>query len=171
MNEFNSNDLDFFATGKRIKKEEQAPVKSPLETSTKWGIQNKVEQKLQEQSRDERQVSAAAPKNTDEQIGNVGSELQKFRKYPTKTYDKFLNKMVTFNEDEFYLIRDLSCEISMARKKSNIQNKGTLPRVTENTVIRAALKAMFSRIGKTSTDLSTLQTEEALENYFNGLLK
>ena len=71
--------------------------------------------------------------------------------------------MVTLNEDEFYLIRDLSSEISMARKRSTIANKGSLPRVTENTIIRAALKAMLSKIGKTNTDLSTLQTEEALE--------
>lgn len=111
------------------------------------------------------------PSSNHEEIGNIGSELQKFRKYPTKTYDKFLNKMVTFNEEEFYLIRDLSAEISMARKRSTIANKGSLPRITENTVIRAALKAVFSKIGSNGTDLTTLQTEEALESYFNSLLK
>ncbi len=174
--------FDFFATGKRVKKEEPAPVKSPLSSSMKWGMpEEKREASTEaiiETKKEEIRSSASisTPSNmrqvhTEEEIGNVGSELQKFRKYPQKKYDKLMNKMVLFNEEEYFLIRDLASEISMARKRSTIANKGSLPRITENTVIRAALKAMFQKIGRTNTDLSTLQTEEALENYFNSLLK
>lgn len=188
MSENNMDDFSIFATSKRVKKEEPGAYKSPLDTGTKWTAQedNQVETRIEKRaevrvepqrqatresvSRPTINASTSAISSTEE-VGNVGSELQKFRKYPTKTYDKFLNKMVTFNEEEFYLIRDLSAEISIARKRSNISNKGSLPRITENTVIRAALKAVFSKIGSTSTDLTTLQTEEALESYFNSLLK
>ena len=79
--------------------------------------------------------------------------------------------MVLFNEEEFFLIRDLSSEISIARKRSSIPNKGSLPRITENTVVRAALKAVFQKIGKTNLNVLNLQTEEDLENYFSSLLK
>ncbi|MBC7540174.1 MAG: hypothetical protein H7281_15220 [Bacteriovorax sp.] len=186
MNDNTQDDFSIFATSKRIKKEEPGAYKSPLDTGTKWSAQEEnrveerteiriekrpevhIEKKVEMRAEAPRSVSAS---NNNEEIGNIGSELQKFRKYPTKTYDKFLNKMVTFNEEEFYLIRDLSAEISLARKRSSIANKGSLPRITENTVIRAALKAVFSKIGSNNTDLTTLQTEEALESYFNSLLK
>lgn len=183
MNDNNIDEFNIFATSKRVKKEEPITPKSPLDSGNKWNMpeekisvntsspRTQIQESSQNTQRVERVQAAPVKSEAFEEIGNVGSELQKFRKYPTKTYDKFLNKMVTFNEEEFYLIRDLSSEISMARKRSSIPNKGALPRVTENTVIRAALKAMFSKIGGTSTDLSTLQTEEALESYFNSLLK
>ncbi len=186
MSENNTDDFSFFAAGKRVKKEEPGAYKSPLDTGTKWEPQEDVQPEARVERRSEVRVETQRPAPQDsisrphmntsssisnEEVGNVGSELQKFRKYPTKTYDKFLNKMVTLNEEEFYLIRDLSAEISMARKRSTISNKGSLPRITENTIIRAALKAMFSKIGSTNTDLTTLQTEEALEAYFNSLLK
>ncbi|MDD4976551.1 MAG: hypothetical protein PHY93_19500 [Bacteriovorax sp.] len=192
MSENIQDDFNIFATSKRIKKEEPGPYKSPLETNAKWGIQpDQIVEKQVETPRpvtpevqnsrpaSYQQEVIAKPatvvtpqaQNAYEDIGNVGSELQKFRKYPAKTYDKLINKMVLFNEEEFYLIRDLSSEISIARKRSSMPNKGSLPRITENTVIRAALKAVFSKIGKTNTDLTTLQTEEALESYFNSLLK
>jgi hypothetical protein len=188
MSENNMDDFSIFATSKRVKKEEPGAYKSPLDTGTKWAAQEEVQHEVRIEKRAEVRVEAQRPVsqesvsrplmntstsavNSNDEVGNIGSELQKFRKYPTKTYDKFLNKMVTFNEEEFYLIRDLSAEISMARKRSNISNKGSLPRITENTVIRAALKAVFSKIGSTNTDLTTLQTEEALESYFNSLLK
>ena len=154
MNETNLDDFNIFATSKRIKKEEPQPAKSPLEAPSTWVKEEMAPQKASEES-----------------IGNVGTELQKFRKYPQKTYDKLLSKMVLFNEEEFFLIRDLASEISIARKRSSIPNKGSLARITENTVIRAALSAIFLKIGKTNTDLSTLQTEEALQAYFNSLLK
>jgi hypothetical protein len=165
MNENNHDDFSFFAGGKRVKKEDIIPAKSPLNATNKWNLQ--TEEPVQIKT----QVQKVEVQILEEPIGNIGSELQKFRKYPEKTYDKYLNKMVTFNEEDFYLIRDLSSEISMARKRSQIPNKGSLPRITENTVIRAALKAIFSKIGNSNLDLSTLQTEEALENYFNRLLK
>ena len=166
MNENIPDEFSIFATGKRIKKEEPLPVKSPLEMNTSWG-RGEVAQNL-----DPAPVpQPASAKITEENIGNVGAELQKFGKYPKKTFDKLLSKMVLFNEEEFFLIRDLSSEISIARKRSSMPNKGSLPRITENTVIRAALRAVFQKIGKTNIDLSTLQTEEALENYFNSLLK
>ena len=179
MIENNQDDFNFFANSKRVKKEEPVAVKSPLDNSSKWNIQEEpkrsiseiVEKKLEATAVKQEQSPPKANYSNEESIGNVGAELQKYRKYPTKTYDKFLNKMVLFNEEEFYLIRDLSAEISMARKRSTIANKGSLPRITENTIIRAALKAVFSKIGNNGTDLSTLQTEEALESYFNSLLK
>ena len=163
MNDTNLDDFNIFATSKRIKKEEPViALRSPLESqaNTNWV---KEEEKVV--------VKSTPAINVEENLGNVGAELQKFRKYPTKTYDKLINKMVLFNSEEFHLIRDLASEISIARKRSSIQNKGSLPRITENTVIRAALSAVFSKIGKTNMDLTTLQTEEALENYFNTLLK
>lgn len=178
-----NNSLDFFASGRRIKKDDPTPARSPLDSGNKWNISENTSShsapqihQPKEQTPNNNRPQVVQPEQTqtqtqEQEIGSVGSELQKFRKYPAKTYDKFLNKMVTFNEEEFYLIRDMASEISMARKKSNIPNKGSLPRITENTVIRAALKALFSKIGKTSTDLTTLQTEEALEAYFNSLLK
>ena len=196
MSENIQDDFSIFATSKRIKKEDPGLYKSPLDSNSKWEVQadpiaeKPIERQIETPriARPEVQNSRPASyqpeiiskpiannipqsQNSYEDVGNVGSELQKFRKYPAKTYDKFLNKMVLFNEEEFYLIRDLSAEISMARKRSNIPNKGSLPRITENTVIRAALKVVFSKIGNTSMDLSTLQTEEALESYFNSLLK
>jgi len=190
MSENNMDDFSIFATSKRVKKEEPGAYRSPLDTGTKWAAQEEVQPQPEVRIEKRQEVRVESPRpapqeNTSkpttnvasstvssaEEVGNVGSELQKFRKYPQKTYDKFLNKMVTFNEEEFYLIRDLSAEISIARKRSNISNKGSLPRITENTVIRAALKAVFSKIGSTNADLTTLQTEEALENYFNSLLK
>lgn len=188
MNENNIDDFSIFATSKRIKKEEPGPYKSPMDTGTKWAIQEEAQPEVRVEKRAEVRVEAQSPApqekavkkemnvssfvtNSVEEVGNVGAKLQKLRKYPKKTYDKFLIKMVTFNEEEFYLIRDLSAEISLARKRSNISSKGSLPRITENTVIRAALKAVFSKIGSTNTDLTTLQTEEALESYFNSLLK
>lgn len=164
MNDTNLDDFNIFATSKRIKKEEPViALRSPLESqaNTNWAKEGEREVALK----------STPPINVEENLGNVGAELQKFRKYPTKTYDKLINKMVLFNSEEFHLIRDLASEISIARKRSSIQNKGSLPRITENTVIRAALSAIFSKIGKTNMDLTTLQTEEALENYFNTLLK
>lgn len=196
MSENNIDDFSIFATSKRIKKEEPGPYKSPLDTNSKWGIQEDrpIEKSAEKQAEAPRysapevqavraasyhQEAVSSPaqratpqaQNTYEDVGNVGSELQKFRKYPQKTYDKLMNKMVLFNEEEYFLVRDLASEISMARKRSSMPNKGSLPRITENTVIRAALKAVFSKIGRTNTDLTTLQTEEALESYFNSLLK
>ena len=181
MNENNHDDFSFFANSKRIKKDEPVITKSPLDAGSKWDIQEEIKISNLETNRAERKFEAAPVKTepvinkfsspNEDQIGNVGSELQKFRKYPTKTYDQLINKMVLFNTEEFHLIRDLASEISIARKRSSIPNKGSLPRVTENTVIRAALSAIFSKIGKTNTDLTTLQTEESLENYFNSLLK
>jgi hypothetical protein len=178
MSENLNDDFNIFATSKRVKKEEPGPYKSPLDTNTKWETQEIISKDNQNsRPTSYQQIVKSDPSinlqasNAEELIGNVGSELQKFRKYPQKTYDKLINKMVLFNEEEFYLIRDLSSEISIARKRSSMSNKGTLPRITENTVIRAALRAVFQKIGKTNVDLSTLQTEEALEHYFNSLMK
>ena len=181
MNENISEDFGIFATSKRIKKEEPVSIKSPLDANAKWGIEDeRAVEKLQEkpsQNFQQVRIEVATPPittktfYTEEPIGNIGSELQKFRKYPQKKYDTFINKMVLFNEEEFFLIRDLSSEISIARKRSSIPNKGSLPRVTENTVIRAALKAVFQKIGKTNLNVAHLQTEEELEHYFNSLLK
>lgn len=181
MSENNQEDFNFFATGKRVRKDEPV-LKSPLDSGSKWNIQEETQIQPRVASEQPSHIKPETFSNIqpeirkpvqfkNEEIGNVGSELQKLRRYPQKSYDKFLNKMVTFNEEDFYLIRDLSAEISMARKKSNIANKGTLPRVTENTIIRAALKAMFSKIGNGGIDLNSLQTEEGLESYFNSLLK
>lgn len=186
MNENNQDDFSFFAGGNRVKKTDPVQAKSPLAATNKWDLvvdepiqENRIQAKSQINRIETPYKVTPEPKpvfkeqlqNNNEPIGNVGAELQKFRQYPQKKYDTLLNKMVLFNEEEYFLIRDLASEISLARKRSTIQNKGSLPRITENTIIRAALKAMFSKIGKTSIDLSTLQTEEALENYFNNLLK
>ena len=178
MNDNNiPEDFSMFATGKRIKKEEVIAPKSPLDSGSKWNIHNEVQAEAPKREYQPPPVAAQpviqvrTQTINDEEIGNVGSELQKFRKYPQKKYDTLMNKMVLFNEEEYFLIRDLSSEISLARKRSNIVNKGSLPRITENTVIRAALKAVFSKIGKSPMDMTMLQTEEALEAYFNSLLK
>ena len=112
MSDNNIDDFSIFATSKRVKKEEPTAYKSPLDTGTKWTAQEEVQAEVRIERRPEVRVEAQRPTpqesvskpsiNTSEEVGNVGSELQKFRKYPTKTYDKFLNKMVTFNEEEFY---------------------------------------------------------------------
>ena len=83
----------------------------------------------------------------EEEITSVGSELQKFRKYPKRSFDKCINKMVPFNEEEYFMIREFSADISMARKKSTIKNKDTLPRITENTIIRSIEKEGSSHTG------------------------
>jgi len=181
MNENISEDFGIFATSKRIKREEPAPIKSPLDSNSKWGMQNEFHQEKQVENHKTIQPARGPEiilqdiKNQvqveEEPIGNIGAELQKFRKYPQKKYDTYINKMVLFNEEEFFLIRDLSSEISLARKRSSIPNKGSLPRITENTVVRAALKAVFQKIGKTNLNVLNLQTEEDLENYFSSLLK
>jgi hypothetical protein len=180
MNDNNQEDFSFFAGGNRVKKTETKEIKSPLSATNKWDIQEETPAPKVNNHRVEtpyklnteiQSTSNIETKSTEEPIGNIGSELQKFRKYPEKKYDQLLSKVVTFNEEDFYLIRDLASEISMTRKRSSIPNKGALPRITENTIIRAALKAVFSKIGNSNLDLTTLQTEEALENYFNNLLK
>lgn len=183
MSDNMTDDFSFFATGKRVSKETAAPAKSPLDSGNKWAVQEErveVRQETQLVSQPQRQEEVRAPRyettqaikeESVEQIGNVGTELQKLRKYPEKKYDQLLSKVVLFNEDEYFMIRDLASEISIAKKRSTIANKGSLPRVTENTIIRAALKAICSKIGKSNLDLTTLQTEEALERYFNSLLK
>lgn len=180
MNDVNSNDMEFFATSRRVKKEEPIPAKSPLDTGTKWGGQEvrqeiKVSTNQENSSLNSQNIShtyrVTPISNQENPIGNIGTELQKLRKYPERHYDKLMNKVVMFNPEEYFLVRELASEISLARKRSSIPNKGELPRVTENTVIRAALKAIFSKIGKTNTDFTALQTEESLENYFNSLLK
>lgn len=180
MNDNNQEDFSFFAGGNRVKKNETKEVKSPLSPTNKWDFQDETPPTKTKDFKVETPFrvtpeTTSLPKtdiqSNEEPIGNIGSELQKFRKYPEKKYDQLLSKVVTFNEEEFYLIRDLASEISMARKRSNIPNKGALPRITENTIIRAALKAVFSKIGNSNLDLTTMQTEEALENYFYNLLK
>ena len=194
MSDNMSDDFSFFATGKRVSKEPATQARSPLDSGNKWTVQEGARVEAKIETRQERQQSSQAPQASQgssqvevrspryetissrreesaDQIGNVGSELQKLRKYPEKKYDQLLSKVVLFNEEEYFLIRDLASEISIAKKRSTIANKGSLPRVTENTVIRAALKAICSKIGKSNLDLSTLQTEEALERYFNSLLK
>ncbi len=181
MNENISEDFGIFATSKRIKKEEPTPNKSPLEANSKWGIQNDFQHEKQVEHHKNLQPAnnpeiiiqniSTQVLIEEDPIGNIGAELQKFRKYPQKKYDTYINKMVLFNEEEFFLIRDLSSEISIARKRSSIPNKGSLPRITENTVVRAALKAVFQKIGKTNLNVLNLQTEDDLENYFSSLLK
>ena len=181
MNENISEDFGIFATSKRIKKEEPNPIKSPLDASSKWGMQNEFHSEKPVENHKTLNLAnnpeiivqniSTQIHDVEDPIGNIGTELQKFRKYPQKKYDTYINKMVLFNEEEFFLIRDLSSEISIARKRSSIPNKGSLPRITENTVVRAALKAVFQKIGKTNLNVLNLQTEEDLENYFSSLLK
>jgi hypothetical protein len=108
---------------------------------------------------------------TEEEVSNIGTELQKFRKYPKKSYDKCINKMVLFNEEEYFLIREFQADLSMARRKSTIKNKDTLPRITENTIIRSGMKALLKHIAEKKLDYSALQTEEGLTNLFNSILK
>jgi hypothetical protein len=79
--------------------------------------------------------------------------------------------MVLFNEEEYFMIREFSADLSMARRKSNIKNKDTLPRITENTIIRSGMKALLKHIAQKKLDYNLLQTEEGLTDLFNSILK
>jgi hypothetical protein len=69
------------------------------------------------------------------------------------------------------MIREFAADLSMARKKSTIKNKDTLPRITENTIIRSGMKALLKHIADKKLDYSTLQTEEGLTDLFVSILK
>lgn len=160
----NTEDFSMFATSPRVtSKQSDAPKKSPFASAT-----HMIKETY------ETPAKAGPQTNTfskEEEIVNVGSELQKFRKYPKRSFDKCINKMVPFNEEEYFMIREFSADISMARKKSTIKNKDTLPRITENTIIRTGMRALLKHIAEKKLDLNQLQTEEGLSDLFNSILK
>lgn len=158
----NNEDFSMFATSPRV-----TSKKSPFASAS-----NMMKENYEAPTREE----APAPvqkqiHKTEEEVSNVGSELQKFRKYPKKSFDQCINKMVLFNEEEYFMIREFTADLSMARKKSSIKNKDTMPRITENTIIRTGMRALLKHIADKKLDLSTLQTEEALTDLFNSILK
>jgi hypothetical protein len=153
----NSEDFSMFATSPRV-----TSKKSPFASAS-----NIMKESYEAPPKQE----AVHVEKMEEEISNVGAELQKFRKYPKKSFDKCINKMVLFNEEEFFMIREFAADLSMARKKSTIKNKDTLPRITENTIIRSGMKALLKHIADKKLDFSTLQTEEGLTDLFVSILK
>jgi hypothetical protein len=153
----NSEDFSMFATSPRV-----TSKKSPFASAS-----NIMKESYEAPPKQE----AVHVEKMEEEISNVGTELQKFRKYPKKSFDKCINKMVLFNEEEYFMIREFAADLSMARKKSTIKNKDTLPRITENTIIRSGMKALLKHIADKKLDFSTLQTEEGLTDLFVSILK
>jgi hypothetical protein len=168
----NSDDFSMFANSTRVvTKKNEAQNKSPF-SSASYMIKETYETPLiKEPVIVTAKAEVKREEKVEEEVSNVGSELQKFRKYPKKSFDKCINKMVLFNEEEYFLIREFQADLSMARRKSTIKNKDTLPRITENTIIRSGMKALLKHIAEKKLDYSTLQTEDGLTNLFNSILK
>jgi hypothetical protein len=166
----NTDDFSMFANSTRVvTKKNEAQNKSPFSSASYM-----IKETYETPSIKEPVIASAKVKveeKVEEEVSNVGTELQKFRKYPKKSYDKCINKMVLFNEEEYFLIREFQADLSMARRKSTIKNKDTLPRITENTIIRSGMKALLKHIAEKKLDYSTLQTEDGLTNLFNSILK
>lgn len=102
---------------------------------------------------------------------NKGHQLQKFRKYPERKFDKLVSKILYIEPETLQLCRDIAVEISLARKTLDLDKNNPLPRFSENTVIRAAVKAILHSEKIANIDLRTIQTESALEDFFRSLLK
>ena len=88
MNENNiEDDFSMFATGKRVKKEEVITPRSPLDSGSKWDLHKDVQTEAPRKEYKEPAALNTTPTQTrvqtysNEEVGNVGSELQKFRKY------------------------------------------------------------------------------------------
>jgi hypothetical protein len=157
----NNEDFSMFATSARVTtKQSEIPKKSPFASASNM-IKETYEAPITKPKEEKREV----------EVLNVGTELQKFRKYPARSFDKCINKMVPFNEEEYFMIREFAADLSIARKKSTIKNKDTLPRITENTIIRTGMRALLKHIADKNLDYSTLQTEEGLTDLFNSILK
>jgi hypothetical protein len=163
-----TDDFSMFANSSRVvAKKNEIPNKSPFASAS-----NIMKESYQAPiAIPKEEVKTQTHSETDNEIGNIGSELQKFRKYPKKSFDQCINKMVLFNEEEYFMIREFSADLSMARRKSNIKNKDTLPRITENTIIRSGMKALLKHIAQKKLDYNLLQTEEGLTDLFNSILK
>ncbi len=165
----NSDDFSMFANSSRVvSRKNEIPTKSPFTSSSQ--IMKETYGPAPTLHKTEIKTNPIA-ENQNEDLSNIGSELQKFRKYPKKSFDKCINKMVLFNEEEFFMIREFAADLSMARRKSTIKNKDTLPRITENTIIRAGMKALLKNIAEKKLDYNSLQTEEGLTELFNSILK
>jgi len=92
----NTEDFSMFATSPRVtSKQSEAPKKSPFASATQM-IKETYEASTQTDTTHQMQ-----PKKKEvvmeEEIINVGSELQKFRKYPKKSFDKCINKIMKKN--------------------------------------------------------------------------
>lgn len=105
-----------------------------------------------------------------EKSENKGSQLQKFRKYPERKFDKLISKILYIEPETLQMCRDIAVEISLARKTLDLDKNNPLPRFSENTVIRAAVKAILHSEKIANVDLRTIQTEDSLEEFFRGLL-
>jgi hypothetical protein len=183
-----SSDLGFFATGRRQKTNNE-PAVDPIINTNNQLEKNRLESEYslkikslenefknltvkKEQELKQREESLLHKEKLQEnEKDNIGSELQKFRRYPEKVYDVLKRKTVTLSDDDYLIIRELATDISISRRKSKIPNKETLPRITESTIIRSAMKAICKNIENSKTDLTCLQTEEALVHFFESLMK
>jgi hypothetical protein len=190
-----SSDLGFFATGRRQKISPENNIEVKIETKAqdlipeeKIRLEFEYNQKiknlemefknltLKKEEEIKKREELLILKERDEKsqaqtIDNIGTELQKFRRYPAKIYDVLKRKTVTLSDDDYLVIRELATDISIARRKSKIPNKETLPRITESTIIRSAMRAVCQKIENSKTDLTSLQTEESLVKFFESMMK
>jgi hypothetical protein len=154
---------DFFAKGRRSK--EKKALEPTYETAPSQALQRNAPTDIANKPVKKK------PKRSSEPIQATRSDGAPFmgrgerKTYPERTFDSYAPKACRFRPEDIDLLKIFASEISRARKDE--PSLRSLPRVTDNTVIRLLISSFCEKIEGTTDNLDFrgLQTEAEVKNY------
>lgn len=166
------SDLDFFATGRRVKETPSKIVPGNLEPTETTVIKkdfseseklSELKEKLEAEIVLEKQI-----KETEQAKKRYRAEEKPVRQ---RVFDKYVQKKTQINEDDYLFLTSMEKSISFARKKLDIDSVST--RMTANTLIRLVVEDFVEKtkvkIEKDPSIYKKLQSEDTIRAFIKDL--
>ena len=158
---------DFFNQGRRVKTQaepeaekqvEQKPEPTPVRTKSNIASHS-PSRPIQEESR-------LSPANSRKK------ELEERKRYPERTFDKYVQKGARLRSDDLDLLRVFCSEITRAKREMPYEYRVN-KRITDNTILRLLVHSFCEKVEEQldHIDFKGIQTEEELKNFIEETMK
>lgn len=132
---------DFFNSGRRVKNSNENLSESEAETQQEASqVKKATTPRESVKKKSERPLKASQVKSHLEQ-----EEDHERKRYPERTFDKFVQKGARLRAEDIDLLRVFCSEITRAKKDVPYEYRSN-KRITDNTVIRVLVQSFCERI-------------------------
>jgi hypothetical protein len=156
---------DFFNQGRRVKKETKSVESSSVEPK----FEDLIEER-KKPSKIESKSNSYVSKSSNQLSGKNDREDRK--RYPERTFDKYIQKGARLRSDDLDLLRVLCSEITRAKRDLPYEYRVN-KRITDNTILRILVHSFCEKIEDQldQIDFKGIQTEEDVRNFIEETMK
>ncbi len=157
---------DFFNQGRRVKNA------TPVEPEKTNPPQAKVKNEEKQEDVVFRSSGPVEEPSRVRRTSKAQKELEDRKRYPERTFDKYVQKGARLRSDDLDLLRVFCSEITRAKREMPYEYRVN-KRITDNTILRVLVHSFCEKVEEQldHIDFKGIQSEEELRNFIEQTMK